>query len=233
MTDILMPALSPTMEEGSVAKWLVKVGDTVKSGDVIAEIETDKATMEVEAVDEGVVSEILVPEGTEGVKINTPIARLGGEGATAKPAPKAGPAPKAEPAKVEAAKTEAASPPSRRSPGPPRGGENAPALSSPSGGGGPRSGGGGPAPQKDGERIFASPLARRLAAQLNVDLASVDGSGPHGRVIRRDVESLGGARKPAPRGRSCAGRSHDPRAQDPGADGHRAGLLRPRSRSTG
>ncbi|RAK68921.1 pyruvate dehydrogenase complex E1 component subunit beta [Phenylobacterium kunshanense] len=86
MTDILMPALSPTMEEGTLAKWFVKVGDTVKSGDVIAEIETDKATMEVEAVDEGVVSEILVPEGSEEVKVNTPIARLGGEGGAAQPA---------------------------------------------------------------------------------------------------------------------------------------------------
>src|ERR1700679_2554243 len=93
MTDVLMPALSPTMEEGTLAKWLVKVGDTVKAGDVIAEIETDKATMEVEAVDEGVIEALLVPEGTEAVKVNAPIARLGGE---ASPAPAAQPAPKAE-----------------------------------------------------------------------------------------------------------------------------------------
>ena len=100
MTDILMPALSPTMEEGTLAKWHVKVGDNVRSGDVIAEIETDKATMEVEAVDEGVISEILVPEGSEEVKVNTPIARLGGEGGAAAPAapePKAEPAPAADP----------------------------------------------------------------------------------------------------------------------------------------
>ena len=93
--DVLMPALSPTMEEGTLAKWHVKKGDTVASGDVIAEIETDKATMEVEAVDEGVVEEILIPEGSEGVKVNTPIARLAGEGeapAPSKPAPKAEPA---------------------------------------------------------------------------------------------------------------------------------------------
>src|SRR5271156_4426032 len=98
MTDILMPALSPTMEEGTLAKWHVKVGDAVKSGDVIAEIETDKATMEVEAVDEGVVDEILVPEGAEEVKVNTPIARLKGSGAAASPTPAAAPA---SPAKEE------------------------------------------------------------------------------------------------------------------------------------
>ena len=106
MTDVLMPALSPTMEEGTLAKWHVKVGDTVKSGDVIAEIETDKATMEVEAVDEGVVEEILVPEGSEEVKVNTPIARLSGEAGAAPPAPKAD-APKAEapPADAQPAET--------------------------------------------------------------------------------------------------------------------------------
>ena len=102
MTDILMPALSPTMEEGVLAKWHVKVGDTVKAGDVIAEIETDKATMEVEAVDEGEVIEILVPEGTEGVKVNALIARLKDEGGAAAPAPKAAPA--AEAPKAEGAK---------------------------------------------------------------------------------------------------------------------------------
>src|SRR3977135_2327629 len=96
MTDVLMPALSPTMEEGTLAKWHVKVGDTVKSGDWSAEIETDKATMEVEAVDEGTVEALLVPEGSEEVKVNTPIARLSGEGGTAAPPPKAG-APTADP----------------------------------------------------------------------------------------------------------------------------------------
>ena len=152
--DVLMPALSPTMEEGTLAKWHVKKGDTVSSGDVIAEIETDKATMEVEAVDEGVVEEILIPEGSEGVKVNTPIARLAGEGAPAA-APAASPAPP---------KTEAPKPAEAPKPTP-----------------------AGPA-KAAGERIFASPLARRIAEQKGLDLAQVQGSGPHGRIIKRDVE---------------------------------------------
>ena len=170
--DILMPALSPTMEEGTLAKWHVKAGDTVKSGDVIAEIETDKATMEVEAVDEGVVESILIPEGTEEVKVNTPIATLTGEGdsAASPPAAKTEPAQKA-PAPAPAAKAQPA-------PAPPA----APPAAS----------------QADGQRIFASPLARRLAQQANVDLAKVLGSGPHGRIIRRDVEGLQGAPAAAP-----------------------------------
>jgi pyruvate dehydrogenase E2 component (dihydrolipoamide acetyltransferase) len=176
VTDILMPALSPTMEEGSLAKWLVKVGDTVRSGDVIAEIETDKATMEVEAVDEGVVSEILVPEGSEGVKINTPIARLGGD--AEKTPPK-----RAEPAKPEAAPKSEAMPKGEPVPKPAKA-KTAPAPTAP------------PAKDAEGGRIFASPLARRLAAQLGLDLASVKGSGPHGRIVRHDVEAAGGA-KPA------------------------------------
>ncbi|MCO8030323.1 pyruvate dehydrogenase complex dihydrolipoamide acetyltransferase [Brevundimonas diminuta] len=162
MTDILMPALSPTMEEGVLAKWHVKVGDTVSAGDVIAEIETDKATMEVEAVDEGEVLEILVPEGAEGVKVNTPIARLSGDDVA--PAPKKADAP-AEAPKAEAPKAEAPK------------AETAPA----------------PAPPKsdDGGRIFASPLARRLAAQAGLDLKTVKGTGPHGRIVKRDVEAAG------------------------------------------
>ncbi|MNU80048.1 Dihydrolipoyllysine-residue acetyltransferase component of pyruvate dehydrogenase complex [compost metagenome] len=163
MTDILMPALSPTMEEGVLAKWHVKVGDIVSAGDVIAEIETDKATMEVEAVDEGEVTDILVAEGTEGVKVNTPIARLKDEGGAAAPAPaaKTEEAPKAEaaPAKAEAPKAAA------------------PAAPAPA------------APKSDsGERIFSSPLARRIAAQNGVDLKAIKGTGPHGRIVRRDVE---------------------------------------------
>jgi pyruvate dehydrogenase E2 component (dihydrolipoamide acetyltransferase) len=169
MTDVLMPALSPTMEEGGLAKWHVKPGDTVKSGDIIAEIETDKATMEVEAVDEGVVEALLVDAGAQGVKVGTPIARLKGEGdGDAPPAP----APKAEapPAKpVPAPKPEAAPPPKAVAAPP-----TAPALAA--------------AAKPGGERIFASPLARRIAAQNGVDLAQVKGSGPHGRIIRRDVE---------------------------------------------
>jgi pyruvate dehydrogenase E2 component (dihydrolipoamide acetyltransferase) len=191
--DVLMPALSPTMEEGTLAKWHVKVGDEVRSGDVIAEIETDKATMEVEAVDEGKVEALLVPEGSEGVKVNTPIARLAGEGESAAPAAAPPPPP---PAKAETA----APPPQSAAPTAlPAGEQKAPApaaaISSPVGGGGPRSGGGGQA----GERIFASPLARRIAEQKGIDLAAVQGSGPHGRIIKADVEAAqpGAARAPA------------------------------------
>ena len=167
MTDILMPALSPTMEEGVLAKWHVKVGDVVSAGDVIAEIETDKATMEVEAVDEGEITDILVAEGTEGVKVNTPIARLKDEGGAAapKPAAKAEEAPKATPATPAAVEAPKAS---------------APVAPAPA------------APKSDsGERIFSSPLARRIAAQNGVDLKSVKGTGPHGRIVRRDVEAAG------------------------------------------
>ena len=159
--DILMPALSPTMEEGTLAKWHVKVGDKVSSGDIIAEIETDKATMEVEAVDEGVVEALLVAEGSEGVKVNATIARLSGDGDSA-PAPSA--APKAEAAPAAAAPSPAAAP------------AQAPVAAA-------------PAPKAaDGNRIFASPLARRLADQKGVDLASVAGSGPHGRIIKADID---------------------------------------------
>ncbi len=187
MTDILMPALSPTMEEGTLAKWHVKKGDTVKSGDVIAEIETDKATMEVEAVDEGVVEEILVPEGAEGVKVNAAIARLKGEGAADSP-PSAAP----PPAPPSGGRTEE----KPAAPIPPPQGE----------GDQPKAGGGGKSsPVKsevapttaDGDRVFASPLARRLATQQNLDLTGLKGSGPHGRIIKRDVEGKAGTAKPA------------------------------------
>ncbi len=187
-TEILMPALSPTMEEGKLAKWLVKEGQTVRSGDIIAEIETDKATMEVEAVDEGIVGSILVAEGTEKVKVNTPIAVLLGEGekAGAAPAPKpaAAPAPSAPPqpaagpaAKPQSAPAAAAAPP-------------APAAA-------PSAAANGHAA---GERIFASPLARRLAKEAGLDLGRVAGSGPHGRIVRRDIEAAAksGTAKPAP-----------------------------------
>jgi len=187
--DVLMPALSPTMEEGTLAKWHVKKGDTVKSGDVIAEIETDKATMEVEAVDEGVVEDILVAEGSEGVKVNTPIARLAGEGESAPtPAPKAeAPAAKApEPAKAEAPKAEA---PKAEAPKPAPEPAPAPAATP------------APAPAKaaDGGRVFASPLARRLAEQKGIDLAGVTGSGPHGRIVKVDIDQAqpGQAKTPA------------------------------------
>ena len=166
MTDITMPALSPTMEEGNLAKWHVKAGDTIEPGQVIAEIETDKATMEVEAVDEGVIEEILVAEGTEGVKVNTPIARLKGEGASAKsptPPPPAG--------EVASAKREPE--------------EGAPPLSQPAA----RSDSSPANGAAKGERIFASPLARRMAEQEGIDLAGLKGSGPNGRIVKADIET--------------------------------------------
>ncbi|MBJ7445960.1 MAG: pyruvate dehydrogenase complex dihydrolipoamide acetyltransferase [Brevundimonas sp.] len=199
MTDILMPALSPTMEEGVLAKWHVKVGDVVRAGDVIAEIETDKATMEVEAVDEGEITDILVAEGSEGVKVNTPIARLKDEGGEAAPAPKAAPAKeKAEPA--------------------PAGHESGQAVATSDGVKAaeavlPAASATAPAPAKaaDGGRLFASPLARRIAAQNGIDLASISGSGPHGRIVRRDVEAAGkGTAKPATAGAATSS-SAEPR----------------------
>ena len=164
-TEILMPALSPTMEEGTLAKWLVKEGDTVSSGDLLAEIETDKATMEFEAVDEGTVGKILVAEGTEGVKVNTPIAVLLEDGESADDIGKASaPETSEKPAEKPAPKEAQAEP-------------EKPAAKAP------------PAPAKDGERIFASPLARRIAADKGLDLGSIKGSGPHGRIVKADVES--------------------------------------------
>ena len=157
--EILMPALSPTMEEGTLAKWLVKEGDTVQSGDLLAEIETDKATMEFEAVDEGVIGKILIAEGTEGVKVNTAIAIIGEEGEDMSAAPEAA-APVAATAPAEA---EVATPAATPAPA-------APAA-------------------KDGSRLFATPLARRIAADKGLDLATITGSGPHGRIIKADVEN--------------------------------------------
>ena len=158
--DIRMPALSPTMEEGTLARWLVKAGDSVKSGDLLAEIETDKATMEFEAVDDGVIAEILVPEGTEGVKVGAVIARIAGEQDAAVSAP-AVPAPPL----AEAAPT----PPAPRPVPPPAAAARADAQAS--------------------ERVKASPLARRIAAVRGIDLAAVRGSGPGGRIVRADIEA--------------------------------------------
>lgn len=176
--EIKMPALSPTMEQGTLAKWLVKEGDEVKSGDILAEIETDKATMEFEAVDEGKIVAISVPEGTEGVKVGTVIATIAGEDEEA-----AAPAPKAkevqpEP-KVEQAKAKPAEPAAKA--------ESKPAA---------------PAPKEDtkneGDRVIASPLAKRLAAEKGVDLSAVAGSGPRGRIVKADVEGAKpGSAKPA------------------------------------
>lgn len=174
-TEILMPALSPTMEEGTLAKWLVKEGDTVSSGDILAEIETDKATMEFEAVDEGVIGKIMVAEGSEGVKVNTPIAVLleDGESASdiAASAPAKDNAPEAAPAADAGAKAA------------PEGGSAAAAP---------------PAPVSDGGRVFASPLARRIAAEKGLDLGQITGSGPHGRIVKADVMDAKPGAGPAP-----------------------------------
>ncbi|MDX2277131.1 MAG: pyruvate dehydrogenase complex dihydrolipoamide acetyltransferase [Hyphomonadaceae bacterium] len=180
MTNITMPALSPTMEEGNLAKWHVKPGDKIEPGQVIAEIETDKATMEVEAVDEGVIGEILVPEGSQGVKVNTPIATLKGEGAAAKESP----LPRGEGAAQSAAgegRADASKPASNEATERP-----SPPAPSPQGRGGE-------------ERVLASPLARRLAEQGGIDLSGLVGSGPHGRIVKNDVEAASRAPKQAAR----------------------------------
>jgi len=178
--NILMPALSPTMEKGNLAKWLKKEGDKVKSGDVIAEIETDKATMEVEAVDEGTIARILVPEGTQDVAVNDVIAVLAGEGedikaagaGAAKSPPKpAAEAPVPKPAAAPAAEQSAAPPAPKAAPAP----AAAPAALA-------------AAPINGHERIFSSPLARRLAKEAGIELGRLTGTGPHGRIIARDVE---------------------------------------------
>jgi len=188
--ELLMPALSPTMTEGSIAKWHKKEGDAVKAGDVIAEIETDKATMEFEAVDEGTIGRILVPEGAQGVKVNQPIAVLLEEGEDAKALSQAKPA---------AAPKLAPAPQSPQAAAPPLPQAAAPTLPPQAGGSlpPPQSGGGlgrGPAQaaangHAAGARIFASPLARRIAEQAKLDLTRVTGSGPHGRIIKHDVEA--------------------------------------------
>ena len=166
--EIKMPALSPTMEEGTLSKWLVKVGDTVASGDIMAEIETDKATMEFEAVDEGVIASIDVPEGAEGVKVGTVIATLAGEGedaAAAAPKPAARAEAKAAPAPAAKADARAQV----------EGGVDAWPMAK-------------PAPAEGGERVIASPLAKRIAAERGIDLATITGTGPGGRIVRADVE---------------------------------------------
>jgi pyruvate dehydrogenase E2 component (dihydrolipoamide acetyltransferase) len=168
--ELKMPALSPTMEEGTLAKWLVKAGDAVKSGDILAEIETDKATMEFEAVDEGTIGEILVAEGTDGVKVGTVIATMAGEGEDAAPAKKAAaptppPAPKAEAAPAAPTPTPAPTP--------------------------------APAPAASGDRVKASPLAKKIAEQAGVDLKTLTGTGPGGRIVKADVEGKSGSTAPA------------------------------------
>ena len=218
-TEILMPALSPTMEEGTLAKWLVKEGDTVSSGDLLAEIETDKATMEFEAVDEGTVGKLMVAEGTEGVKVNTPIAVLlaegedataieeglsggssseaeegsgSGAGASSDPPqgdgqPVVGPSEEEEPAKGYGRNPHAGADHGRE-PAPIEGERTGPAPASDATPG---------ANGHDGERIFASPLARRIAKDRGLDLGAIQGSGPHGRIVKADVESAEPKAKPA------------------------------------
>ena len=176
--EILMPALSPTMEEGTLAKWLVKEGDTVSSGDIIAEIETDKATMEFEAVDEGTIGKLLIAEGSEGVKVNALIAVLLEDGEEASDAvPSSASADDAgDKAAATAVSAEPATPTAERSAPP------APAAPAAS----------------DGTRIFASPLARRIAADQGLELSALQGSGPHGRIVKADVLAAGDApTKPA------------------------------------
>ena len=183
-TEILMPALSPTMEEGTLAKWLVKEGDEVKSGDIIAEIETDKATMEFEAVDEGIVGKIVIAEGTEGVKVNSLIAILVEEGEEVPAAGASAPA-----AAPEAAAPVAAAAPAAAAPAP-------------------------AAPVKDGNRVFASPLARRIAGQKGLDLSAIAGAGPRGRIVKSDVEGATAAPKAAA---PAAAATEAPKAAAPAA----------------
>ena len=213
-TNILMPALSPTMTEGTLARWLKKEGDQVKSGDIIAEIETDKATMEVEAVDEGILGRILVGDGTQGVKVNDPIAVLVEPGESvgdAAPAPQAQ-APQAQAPEAKASEAKAPAPQGSEAPEPAQSASQAPAIEAVKASGGkvagaaeqpvampaaqpssqpsaPKANGHDRAGQGGGERVFASPLARRMAQQAGLDLGGVQGSGPGGRIVKSDIEA--------------------------------------------
>tara|TARA_R110000824_G_scaffold155226_2_gene327670 strand:- start:81753 stop:83021 length:1269 start_codon:yes stop_codon:yes gene_type:complete len=190
-----MPALSPTMEEGTLSKWLVKEGDEIRSGDVIAEIETDKATMEVEAVDEGVMAKILVPEGSENVKVNAVIAVIADEGEDVKSVSAPSGAPERKQVQKTAPKPDAKSEEHAK----------AEAVKSPDA-----------APEKSSsdERIFATPLARRIAKDKGIDLASISGSGPRGRIIKADVEGVKPGQKSSPPSASpqSSASAVDPRA---------------------
>jgi pyruvate dehydrogenase E2 component (dihydrolipoamide acetyltransferase) len=247
-TNILMPALSPTMTEGTLARWLKKEGDQVKAGDVIAEIETDKATMEVEAVDEGVLGRILVGDGTEGVKVNDPIAVLvepgeavpegGGGGAAAASAPKDGGGevaqasttqPSASTAPGQSASEGVAMEAIKASGGKVAGAAEQPVSMPTPQGAGPSS----PAPQPSagpkpnghagagGERVFASPLARRMAQQAGLDLSRVQGSGPNGRIVKSDIEAAmargPAAQQQAPAQQAPAAQAPQPAAAPPAA----------------
>jgi pyruvate dehydrogenase E2 component (dihydrolipoamide acetyltransferase) len=208
-TNILMPALSPTMEKGNLAKWLKKEGDKVKAGDILAEIETDKATMEYEAIDDGVLAKILVPEGTADIAVNQPIAVLAAEGedvkaaaagadesGTSRPAAQAA-APHLSPAAPPSPKAATESAPTPKAEK-----ETAPAAPLPASGrvASASEPGGAPATNGQGGRVFSSPLARRLAKAAGIEIGRIAGSGPHGRIIARDVEAAkaGGAALRAP-----------------------------------
>jgi pyruvate dehydrogenase E2 component (dihydrolipoamide acetyltransferase) len=190
-TNILMPALSPTMTEGTLSRWLKKEGENVRAGDLIAEIETDKATMEVEAVDEGVLGKILVQDGTEGVKVNEPIAILVDQGEAV---------PSGPPAAKPAAKPAAA---------PPKQEAKRPEVPKPASAPQPTTGNG---QDEGGERIFVSPLARRMATQAGIDLTELKGSGPNGRIVKADIEAAlqKGAPTPQPAATPAAARPATP-----------------------
>src|SRR6476646_3289940 len=199
--ELKMPALSPTMEEGTLAKWLVKEGDEVKSGDILAEIETDKATMEFEAVDEGKIAKILVPEGTDGVKVGAPIAIMAGEGENASDAAAGGSSQSERDADAAAPKADTAAP------APPKAAPEPKADATPKSAPPPQAPVETPAappqpaaaqPRPEGERITASPPARRLAQAQNIDLASIQGSGPGGRIVRADLGKGAGGAAAAP-----------------------------------
>ncbi len=261
--NILMPALSPTMEKGNLAKWLKKEGDKVRSGDIIAEIETDKATMEYEAVDEGTLARILVAEGTHDVPVNQPIAVLAVEGevvtATAEAAAKATPAGSSSPgppsgapaspqqgeakgassAKAASASTTVSSPQTGTSTSPRRGevgARSAPGEGARAAGEGAQAqtpgtvmkaglhdGGSGPASANGGGRIFSSPLARRLAREAGIELSGLEGSGPHGRIVARDIEQAKQGRGPrAPSAAPAAPTAAPPPALAPSDEAIRA-----------
>jgi pyruvate dehydrogenase E2 component (dihydrolipoamide acetyltransferase) len=225
--NVLMPALSPTMTEGTLAKWHVKEGDEVASGDVLAEIETDKATMEVEAVDEGTVGKLLVDEGAEGVPVNQVIAVLLEEGedvdaidvSAAQAAAPPPPAKQEDEAPEKPDKPDKSDEPDRQAKAEPEakpeakpGAKPEPAPA--------EAGKAPPGPRVDGERVFASPLARRMAAQAGLDLARIDGSGPHGRVVKRDIEAALAGKPPAeaaPREAAAAGAPAPALPAGPGA----------------
>ncbi|MBN8967114.1 MAG: pyruvate dehydrogenase complex dihydrolipoamide acetyltransferase [Rhizobiales bacterium] len=225
--NILMPALSPTMEKGNLAKWLKKEGDQVRSGDVIAEIETDKATMEVEATDEGTLAKILVPEGTADVPVNTMIAVLAADGEDVKAASAAAGSGSAPAAKApEPAKPAASAAPA---PAPAKAPEKAPEAkpAAPQPAAAPAAAAS--APASNGARTFSSPLARRLAKEAGIDLSRVSGSGPHGRVVARDIAEAKSGKGLKPAATAAAGASAAPSFTPGPSDAQILSLFKPES----